>query len=49
MCACVTVCLCVHAYVCVLVCVYAHLIIHDDHVSTEEVMVSNDASEPLGG
>lgn len=26
-----------------------YLVIHNDHVSTEEVVVCNDASEPLGG
>ena len=26
-----------------------YLVIHNNHVSTEEVVVCNDASEPLGG
>lgn len=29
--------------------VQVYLVIHNDHVSTEEVVVCNDASEPLGG
>lgn len=29
--------------------VQAYLVIHNDHVSTEEVVVCNDAGEPLGG
>lgn len=31
------------------VCALVYLVIHDDHVSTEEVVMCNDSSEPLGG
>jgi len=43
------VCVRVRVHVRVRVRVFVYLVIHNDHVSTEEVVVCNDASEPLGG